>query len=404
MDAEVRKAVFSEALRTARTKAERARVINAFMGRAERTSADREFSEWLAVRSGRATENVMQTRAMGEGTLSGGGDLVPVRFYRDVIRQAREYDGFVNAFELFESKHGDAMNRPVAAFFDPASKPSENGQITEGPYPTLSQQAWGQAKTYGARFIASNQLIQDAFRNTLPSAGWSATPVQGIDAGHPVGVGTSAAPYVSPTPDAQLDALISSGLGESLGRAMAPDAQALVYATVGAAAVTDSGGYVQLGTATPVTFSVGAATTELAANTISLDTAGQMLAALDEAYLPSSAWYFSREQWSAFIRQADANKHLQYQPSSGRMSLYNLPVVLTSQVTDLTASTVSGPVLGDLRAAFTQRIVMDPTGIYFMRSIETYAEYLRTLYRMAIRGDFAVRDSRAVVGVQAAAS
>jgi hypothetical protein len=152
-----------------------------------------------------------------------------------------------------------------------------------------------------------------------------------------------------------------------------------------------------------VTFATGA-TIELASNTINLDTATQMLEALDSAYLasPNCAWYMSPIQWSGLLRQVDAQKKALMDPGHGKRMLDDIPVVLTSQATAATPSTVSGPVLGDLGAAMTLRIVDGST--ILVRSHERRAEFLEMFYRAALRADVQVRDSRAVVGVKYAAT
>lgn len=82
--------------------------------------------------------------------------------------------------------------------------------------------------------------------------------------------------------------------------------------------------------------------------------------------------------------------------------LYNIPVVVTSQTLPATASTVSGPVLGDLSAAMTLRVAND--SIVLLRSHEKYAEFLDMYYRASLRAEVGTRDARAVVGVKYAAS
>ena len=105
------------------------------------------------------------------------------------------------------------------------------------------------APTY-ALYTASNQLVQDAFNPlNVPRAGGSMT----------------------------LEALVSSALGESLGRAVAPVAQASLYSTINGVGATSggNGGFVTLTAATPINFATGSATTELAANTITLIRSGR---------------------------------------------------------------------------------------------------------------------------------
>jgi len=150
-----------------------------------------------------------------------------------------------------------------------------------------------------------------------------------------------------------------------------------------------------------VSYITGAASTELIQNTINLDTAALMISALDAAYLPGAAFYFSSQQWAKLIRPVDAQKHLQIDPGLDHR-LFGYPVVITSQTSAATASTVSGPVFGDLSAAMTLRVA--DGGINLLRSTEKYAEWLQTYFRATLRADVATRDARAVVGVKYAAT
>lgn len=336
-------------------------LINRAIGEAKATET--RFAFWLRQPG---HETLFEARAAGEGTGSTGGYLVPPGFNASLIHYMREFDGLLKAFEHWESDHGQVVSRPAFSQFSAGATATENAAFTEGPYPTLANQSWPIAPTFAASYRASLQLMEDA----------------GINLGQ----------------------WIAQALGESLGRAVAPVAQTALYAAISTVgAVSDSGGYLTLGTATPVTFATGA-TTELAANTISLDTAAQMTAAIDEAYGENAAYYMTRAQWKGILRQVSTtDKKVQINPSESDRSLYGYPVVLTSQTTAATASTVSGPVFGDLGAAMTLRTVNDGQ-LALLRSTEKYAEYLQTYFRAVARADVAPRDTRAVVGVQYAAS
>ena len=238
----------------------------------------------------------------------------------------------------------------------------------------LSQQTWGQSPLYNGYWTVSNQLIQDAFRAASPGS----TP----------GVST-------------FDELVARYLSESLGRVVAPVAATALYAAINAVGASSSqnGGYVSLTAATPVSYITGSASTELIQNTINIDTAAQMIGALDVAYLPGAAFYFSSQQWQNLIRQVDSNKHLQIDPGLDHR-LFGYPVVLTSQTSTAAPSAVAGPVFGDLEAAMTMRVGEQ----HVLRSTERFADYLQTFFLAILRADFQVRDSRAVVGVKYAST
>jgi HK97 family phage major capsid protein len=334
--------------------------------KSQRSLADVRFTNWLRSPGSEA-------RAMGVGTPTGGGDLVPPGWYGDLVHQLHEYDGLLKDFELWQSEHGFQTVRPVYSQFTPGAAATENAQFTDGPQPVLAQQSWGNTKPYAGAYPVSVQLVQDA---------------------------------------PNLDELVQQGLAEAMWRAVAPVAQSALYSAISAGGAlgannttgtsgATSGGYVSLVAATPVHIN-GTATTELLAKTISLNTAAAMVAALDEAYLPTAKWYMSRTQWAGILQQQDANSKVQIDPSAGELRLYTLPVVLASQATAATASTVSGPVLGDLGAAMTLRVAGDFG--YLLRSTETRAEFLEVYFRSAVRADVQARDPRAVVGVSYAAS
>ena len=135
----LRSDILAAELRTATSKAERRDAVRRFEESQPRTPEDIRFVNWL-----RSTghERAFESRAAGEGTGSAGGFWVPTRFYADVIYYMREYDGFLKAFEPWESSHGEAYNRVAYSEFTAASAVSENSPITEGPEPTMYQQAW----------------------------------------------------------------------------------------------------------------------------------------------------------------------------------------------------------------------------------------------------------------------
>lgn len=358
--------VLAAELRTARTKNERREARRRFFSE-QRDTNEARFSAWLRQpEHGRAYED----RAMGEAAGTAGGFLVPQRWLDNVIHEMKEYDALLNGVEEWRSDDfGNATLRPIYSQFGESAAVGENPAtaITMMPAPVLAQQSWPLAPSYASQFVASIQLREDA----------------GID----------------------FDVWVGNALGEALGRVIAPVAQSTLYSTisgVGAASGQD-GGYLGLGAGTAVTFASGA-TTELAADTISIDTAAQMLELLDEAYAESDtlAWYMTRKQWAGILRQTDSNGKAQSDPATNRRSLYNIPVKLTSQVKAAAASTVSGPVLGDLKAACTLRLVRG--SMHLLRSHEKAAETMGMYYQMSMRADCATRDGRAVVGVQYAAS
>ena len=390
-----------------RSKAERREAVARFESgqmTTEDARAAQAFRSWLRTPGyGRAFE----ARAMGEGTGSTGGFSVPKRWNADLIRATREYSGLLNGFELWNSGHGEAYERPVAIPQTAGVVQTENTTFTEGPDMVFSHQPWPQCPLYAASTRISNQVIADAYNGaTTPSngvGGYTALPA------NPSHQPVSPGPYSIPAPSVDgndsptLDALVVSMLGESLGRVVAPVAATSLYAainTVGASSA-QNGGYITLGAATPVSYITGSASTELIQNTINIDTAALMVGALDVSYHDGASFYFSSTQWQNLVRQVDAQKHLQIDPGLG-LSLFGFPVALTSQCSTAVLSTTSGPLFGNLRAAMTLRI--GEGGTVLLRSTEKYAELMQTYFRAVIRADVAPRDARAVVGVKYAAT
>ena len=294
------------------------------------------------------------------------------------------------------------IQRPAYSEFSPAATDTENAAFTEGPYSTFAIQSFPLAPTYAASQRFSIQLVMDAFKYpNVTSGGFNA--FEGADPKYGV-MQPPPAPVINGIANAPLDQLVASALGEALGRAFAPVVQAAVYSmlsTQGEWSSGNSGGYLTLGTATPVVYSAGA-TTELSAGTISLETASLLPACLDSAYLslPDTAYYMTPGQFSGIVSQVDnsTTKHLQVDPGTGKRTLFGYPVILTSQATAAQASAISGPVFGSLQASLTNRVVDD--SLMLLRSFETYAEYAQVYYRSSIRTDIQTRDSRALVGVR----
>lgn len=146
--------------------------------------------------------------------------------------------------------------------------------------------------------------------------------------------------------------------------------------------------------------------TELGQNVLSSQTLAAMIAAVDAGYLDDASWYLNQAQWSNILQLADAQKRplavfADGNGSTGR-SLLGFPVVLSASIPNLTASTVGGPVFGNMGAAMTLRIVQGSLNV--LSSSEKYAEFLAHYFRGALRADVKGRDPRAIVSVKTAAT
>jgi HK97 family phage major capsid protein len=342
--------------------------------------ATREEAFRLYLRTGDPTE----LRAMGEQ--GSPGNIVAPEFSSEVIRLAKEYDSLFGDMEFYSTPNGAPMVRPsVQAFTLGASNPTEGVAIpTTGNDATYgqsaySQQSFGEAYNVAVSLLVSNQLVQDA----------------GVE----------------------IDALIAEDAAENLGRQLAvltatgsgtaaPQGIIPALSSAGAWSAGNSGGYIALGAATVAPTVTNASGTELAQNVLSVQTLAGMIAAVDSAFLSDAKFYLNQAQWSNILLLADSQKRplavfADGNGSTGR-SLLGFPVVLSSAIPNLAASTVGGPIFGNLRKAHTVRVVSP--GVSVFRAPERYSEFLQTQFRVHLRCDARVRDARAAVTVKPAAT
>lgn len=351
--------------------------------------------------------NTVEVRAAyGEGTLGPStasatpGFLVMPAFNAAVIQQVQEYAGVIGAYELWQSKTGAAVTRPVAGVPSAALAATENAAQADVTPVTFARQAWAQTPTYAQGLSMSFQLVQDALhQDTSAQVAAHNTPVvmdNGVN--HGVASGLPGGFVIGMTDDApenvDLHALVSAQLGQALGLAVAPVGVSALYSATWANTVT-------LTAARAVDFADGVtAGTELTAKTLSLDTVPQVIEALPVAYRANAAWHFSRTAWANLQRQT-AGTGMGIMPN-GLPSLYGYPVNVSETLTahDATASAVSGPVFGDMSKAMTFR----HAGLTIVRDPETRADQAELYVRGILRADFAQRDSQALVTVKYAAS
>lgn len=345
---------FTVAYRTARTRPERRAAIDAFLNRPAPLEGEERFNKFLA-RPGH------EIRAAATSPDTAGGSLIPVGWYKALLHLAREYGGISAGFDTFETVHGQETVQPAfSAFASLSDYPGENQQITDGPYNVISQREWPEAKIYAGSVTASRNLAHD---------------------------------YAA---DGTLATFVKRGLAENLGRNLATDAASTVYGAVGSSSTT-----VSLTAAKALALDSGAST-ELAANGLTIATYAAMWKALDAGYKPSAEWRMNSTQAETLSRTVDPQGRYVLDPSTGIAKLFNRPVRVTNSISDLTASTASGPVLMSPRAAFTQRVVTGDA--MFLASEEARAEYGQMYYRLVFRSSFMAADPAACVGVVPAAT
>jgi HK97 family phage major capsid protein len=205
----------------------------------------------------------------------------------------------------------------------------------------------------------------------------------------------------------ELAALAWSGTGSSqpLGLTTALAAGSSITPGTGTGSGSSGGGYLALAAANAVK-NFGGTTTELAANTISPNTALQMIEAIDPAYYPSCAFYMNAQQAWGLRGQVDANGrpllNLDDALTQGSVgTMFGFPVRVDNGAPSLTASTAGGPVFGSMEHAMVRREVRD---VRIMRLVERYADYLAVGYLGYHRVDARSNDLRAAVTVKANAT
>jgi HK97 family phage major capsid protein len=331
----------------------------------------RRFRDWL--RTGEA-------RFAGEQSNSTGGFLVKPAFAADVIRLAKEYDGLFGDMEFYPTDHGSPMVRPgVQSFTAGVSNPTEGTQVPiTGNDATFTQvsysnQSFAEAYNIVVNLVVSNQLVADS----------------GDD------IETLIAENAAENIGRQLGPLCYSGSGTAAPLGIIPALNA-----AGAWSAGNSGGYLQLGAATAIQFQSGAATTELAGNVLAPQTMTAAVAAIDTAYLKNAKWYMNGAQWANVCNLADNQKRPLAAFTGLEKSLLGFPVVLSSAIGNLAASTTGGPIFGDLSRAHTIRTVNPGISMKVLR--EKYADSLQTAYLVYLRVDARARDTRAAITVKPA--
>jgi HK97 family phage major capsid protein len=166
--------------------------------------------------------------------------------------------------------------------------------------------------------------------------------------------------------------------------------------TVGSA-VTATGGFVTMTAARALEVD-GSATTELAANGVAPVTLRAMMKAVDPAYQDQNCkWYFTQDQFNALAGTTDTAGQPLVRPNGPRV-LWGFPVSVAPELPGLAASTVGGPVFGNLRKAFYWR----DAGFMVARQRERWADTGTFGVIGWGRYDLRVRDLRAIVTVKPA--
>lgn len=363
-------------------------------GKKGRTEADERFTRYL--RSGDTTDLTrLEIRTDGTGITTApndagtpagptgpvGGYLIPQGFWKNLQVALKAYGGLAADFRVVDTETGNPMPWPT---IDPtgvtaALLGSELNQLNiTNPY-VFGQGVMNAWTIAVGPVLVSLQMINDSAFD--------------------------------------VDNFVSDRFGEAIGREIA----ALAVSGTGAAqplgvmpslaargaASGASGGYVNLGTATTVKTFASASPTELTGNVLSPQTVVNMVEAVDPAYWPSARFYMNAAQAVNQRSVTDANGRPLINFANGYAdgaigSMLGFPVVVDNSLPNLTASTVGGPVFGNMQHAMVMRTVRGQSTV--MRLTERYADFLAVGYLGYYRFDIRSNDLRAACTVKPAAT
>ena len=346
--------------------------LNGFPSNRTESREERVFTEYL--RTGRAGEEL---RAAGEATGGAGGYMVPQSFWARMSVALKMYGGISSDFQQVPTDDGRVMpwptNNPTTTL---ATYLTENTQVSNVNYVFGQGMLFAWTLTTGA-ILASLQLIQDS----------------AID----------------------VDQFVADRVGEQIGRKLAAEAVSGLGAASKAGtgiipslnafgtASTGTGGVFDLGTATAVkTFTnPSSGGTELNQNVLSPQTCFSMIESVDPAYWDGAKFYLNPVQATNMRQIVDSNGRplINFDDAfaDGAIgSIGGFPVMCVPEIPNLAASTVGGPIFGNMQHAMVQRMV---AGAEVMRLTERYADFLQVGFIGYQRFDFQPNDLRAAVTV-----
>jgi HK97 family phage major capsid protein len=362
-----------------------------------RTAQDEQFTTYL--RTGTVSPGMVETRAVSnsEGTQPGqiggaggtaGGYMVAQGFWRNLQVALKAYGGTSAFYKQLETDTGAIIPWPT---LDPTAAVgtllSEGNQLSVDGGTYVFGQGVLNAYTYtnSGAILISRQLINDA--------------------------------------EFPVDEFIAERCGEQIGRAIAahaisgtgssqplginPAAVAKGSAGTVGGTVNPVGGFLNLATAASVkTFAAPAGATELVGNVLSPATCLAMVSAVDAAYWPNASWHLSPAQALNMRGVIDSNGRPLLDFATGMQdgavgTILGFPVYTDANIPALTASTVGGPMFGDLSRAMVMRKVRDAS---VLRLSERYADFSAVGVIAYQRVDIRSNDMRAVVVTKPAAT
>lgn len=321
-----------------------------------------------------------ELRSASEGTGSQGGYAVAPEFHAELAVQLQAYGALFRDFNRFETAHGSPMFAPSANFATAGVVQAEDSGPVSANDRVYAQVAFPVTPTIASGMHqVSMQLYAD-----------SGLPVEDVISA-----------YAAESIGRKLAGLSVSGTGSSQPFGVIPIASTQGVATLG----TTSGGFVALSAATPIEIN-GAATTELLAGIPNSASLLKMVQAVDPAYyLPNpdgtggAKWYMSGAQYTALCSITDTTGQPIMRPNGPRI-LHGFELVIANELPSLVASTVGGPVFGNLSKGMYYR----DAGFEVKRLNQRYADSLQVGFLGWHRPDFQVRDARAFVTCKPAAT
>jgi HK97 family phage major capsid protein len=285
--------------------------------------------------SGAPNRAVLETRdtPMNESTNSQGGYTVPPGFASEVIRLVKEFDGLVGDAEDLETPHGAPWGRPqVSSLVASSANTTEGTQVTSyggDATGTMTQVTFAGVQQFG---LTPTYVCRLAASNAL----FQDSNVDLVD-------------------------LLASAASQALAREVASVANLAVYANA----------------------TVGQ---EASLSTLSATSLAKLLALVEPGYHKvggGSKFYMSPTDAATVFGSTSG-----ILANSDGLHLFGFPVVITNACTNYVASTVSGPVFGNLSQAFTLRRA---PGIQVQVLRERYSDWLQTGVNVFARMDFAAR-------------
>lgn len=305
-----------------------------------------------------------------------GGFTVPQGFWDQLIVAMKDYSSYADFYRQVQTETGNPMDFPTN---DPTG--NVGAIIGEGVVDDFLDETFGQgvfnAWTYTSKLILVSvelardsafdigQLVAARIAERIGRAE-SAHSASGTGSGQPLGLITS---------------LAAKGLNSGSGA---------------------SGGYIDLGTATSTNVVGGSTVDELAGQVLSPVTLALMQQSINSSYWRNAAWYFNPVQFVAQQNLADGYGRPLY-PSlqDANPTLLGKPVRVVAAGPAMAASTVGGPVYGDLEQAMARRTV-GTAEVLVMR--ERYMDARQYGYFGFLRRDHRSLDLRAAVTVKPSSS